>query len=161
MPEALTAISNTSPLLYLHRIGQIQVLRRLYGLVCATTQVVAELAAGGLDVPGIDAVGWLEIRDVRIPETLRLVPDLGAGEASSIALALEIGSSSLLLLDDRLGRRIAGLAGLSITGTAGILVRAKQKGLVPAVRPLLEELLRAGFHLRADHVSDICRLAGE
>ena len=161
MHESLAVISNTSPLFYLHCIDRTQILHQLYGRVHITGQVADELGAGGVDAAKVGWLEWIDIRQVCTPATLNLVPDLGAGEASSIALALELGSSTLLLLDDRLARRIAGLHRLRMTGTAGVLMKAKENGLIPAIRPLLGDLIKAGFHLRTKHMDELCRLVGE
>ena len=161
MPDPRLVISNTSPLFYLHRIHAVDLLRQLYTRVNVTKQVLAELAAGGVSITSLGSSDWLTTCEIQIPDTLKTVPDLGAGEASAIALALESSLSPLLLLDDRLGRRIAALNHLAMTGTAGILLRAKQQGLVPAIKPLLGKLIQSGFYLRPQHIADICSLAGE
>jgi len=161
MPDMPCVVCNTSPLVYLHRIERLELLRSLYGRISVTRQVAAELDAGGMDAPNLQAREWVSFCEARIPEALDLVPDLGAGEASTIALALEIGPSALVILDDRLGRRIAAWRGLRLTGTAGILLRAKERGLIPSVKPLLENLISSGFYLRPRHLADICRLAKE
>jgi predicted nucleic acid-binding protein len=161
MPETRVVISNTTLLLHLDRIGRLELLKTFYGQILVTPAVVAELEAGGAPALNLRQLDWVAIREVRIPEALKLVPDLGAGEASTIALALELPVPSLVLMDDRLGRRIAALHGLKVTGTAGFLIRAKQRGLIPAIKPVLDELIGAGFYLRPRHMDDLCRLAGE
>jgi predicted nucleic acid-binding protein len=161
MPEGRTVVCNTSPLLYLHRIGELCLLRRLYGRVSVTRQVVEELAAGGVEVPEAGDCEWIDVRDVPVPATLSMVPDLGVGEASTLASALDTSAPVLLLLDDRLARRIAALRQIPFSGTAGVLLRAKERGLIGAVKPLLEKLIQGGFYLRRQHMADICILAGE
>jgi len=69
--------------------------------------------------------------------------------------------SALVVLDDKLARRIAETQGFRLTGTAGVLLRAKQKGLVPALRPVIEKLLDLGFRLKPDLVKATLELAGE
>lgn len=66
------------------------------------------------------------------------------GEAETIILAEEI-NANLLIIDDYLAREIANLIGLKITGTLGILIRAKNKGLIQKVKPLIEKLIEAHF----------------
>jgi hypothetical protein len=63
-----------------------------------------------------------------------------------MSLALEV-KAELLIVDDRPARRLALNLGISVAGTAGILLRAKQLGFVPEVRPLLDEIIRRGFRL--------------
>ena len=162
MPENPIVVSNTTPIYYLHAIGRLELLQHLYGRLIVPVHVVAELDAGADEgAPNVRAVSWMDIRPVRVPEALRLVPDLGGGEAGAMALAMELGQDTLVILDDKLGRRIAGLQGIRITGTAGVLLKAKRQGLVPSVGPMLDAMLRAGFHLSQRVVRDTLALAGE
>ena len=86
---------------------------------------------------------------------------LGAGEAEAIALALE-GGAELLLMDERLGREAARRVGVRVVGVAGVLLEAKRKRLIPAIKPYLD-LLRdvTGFRLGDDVYAQILRDAGE
>jgi predicted nucleic acid-binding protein len=163
-PSGRICICNTSPLFYLHQVNRLTLLKDLYGSIVTTPEVQEELAAGadgGEDVPDLQHCDWIEIRSVAIPSYLDLITDLGRGEASVLALGLEHRAKALLVIDDKLGRRIARLRGLSLTGTAGVLLKAKQLGKVGAMRPILDEMIRVGFRLHADVVANILDLAGE
>ncbi len=69
---------------------------------------------------------------------------LGRGEREAIALALE-SKADLVILDDRQGRRVARAKGLAVTGTIGLLIEAREKGLIPSVRRELDRLIEAGI----------------
>jgi predicted nucleic acid-binding protein len=156
-------ISNTSPLLYLHRLHLLDLLYKLYQQITVPQAVIEELRVGasmGEDVPDVVCYSWMQVRTVRVPELIGLLTDLGAGEAEVLALALE-ERGSLVILDDDLARRVGKTQNLQITGTAGILVKAKAKGYVPAVAPLLESLLSLGFWLSNDVKRTILRQAQE
>lgn len=84
---------------------------------------------------------------------------LGAGEAEAIALAHEKGMR--LILDDRKARAIATRLGVPITGTVGLLLKAKTLGVIPLAKPLLETLEASGFHLGPDILAEALRLARE
>ena len=99
-----------------------------------------------IDVPMISDIGWIHIRS---PSAKNFPPspvDLGVGEAQVIALGLEL-EGSLLVLDDRLARRMAQVNGLPVTGTLGILLRAKEAGFLTAIRPTLEQLQKTTMWL--------------
>lgn len=162
MPET-TVIVNTSPLLYLHQVGQLQLLQQVYGKITVPTAVRQELEVGkeqGVDVPEINSIAWIEIRPVTSTVLVPAVIDLGQGEAEVLALGLEI-PDSLLIFDDKLARRIADLYKLKYTGTLGILVKAKQVGYLPAVAPIIAMLQSQGMWLNDKIVNDILRLCGE
>jgi len=162
MPERAT-ISNTSPLLYLHLVGQLDLLRRLYEQVLIPPGVKAELEAGaqrGVNVPQVEALSWLRVTPLISQSLLPLATDLGQGEAEVIGLGLE-RPTSRLLLDDTLARRIARLNHLRYTGTMGVILRAKQRGFLEAVKPVVLALLDAGLWLSDSLVAEVLRRADE
>ena len=147
MPEVV--ISNTSPIFYLHRLRLLDLLQKLYQEIIVPKAVVSELEAGrrqGEDVPAIDSYEWIKIRAIRSPQILGLSTDFGPGETEVLALALE-ESDSLVIIDEKLARKIARLRGLRVTGTAGVLLKAKQEGHILAVKPFLDRLQEIHFHL--------------
>jgi predicted nucleic acid-binding protein len=161
MPEHV--ISNTSPLFYLHRLRYLDLLRELYQRIIVPDAVVDELKAGreqGEDVPDVAAYAWIDVRSVRVPAVVTLITDLGAGEAQALALGLE-EPGSLVLLDDRLARTVARMRNIRITGTAGVLLKAKQEGYIPALAPLLNRLLQLDFWLSDAVKASILKLAQE
>ena len=161
MPEPV--ISNTSPLFYLHRLQVLDLLQKLYQRILVPEAVVEELKMGrsqGEDVPDVTAYDWIEVRPVRTPEVIQLIPDLGAGEAQVLTLALEI-PGSLVILDDRLAREFAKSQQIRHTGTAGVLLKAKQEGHLSAVGPLLQQLIQLDFRLSDAVISAILKLAQE
>ncbi|HEX4961933.1 MAG TPA: DUF3368 domain-containing protein [Thermoanaerobaculia bacterium] len=162
MPDRLV-FSNTSPLLYLHQVGHLDLLWRLYGRIQIPLAVKNELLAGaelGISVPDTSILEWLEVRPLHDTTLLPVVIDLGSGEAEAIALAVA-NPGSLLILDDGLGRRIAHLNSVTFTGTLGVLVKAKQEGLLPSVSPVIEELRKTTMHLTQSLIEMVLREVGE
>jgi len=154
---------NTSPLLYLHQVRQLEILPKLYGTVIAPSAVEQELAVGraiDIAVPDLNRLDWLQIRAVDSASTVPNVIDLGRGEAEAITLALE-SPNSLLILDDQLGRRIAALYQLRYTGTLGVLIKAKQAGYLAAIAPVIADLQAQGMWLTASVIQTTLRLAEE
>lgn len=161
MPE-MTAV-NTSPLFYLHRLGLLKILHELYGNITVPEAVARELEKGhiqGENVPQLPDYPWIEIMSVSTPEYLNLIVDLGPGESEVLAIAT-YHPSALVILDDKLARRIAEMQGFRLTGTAGVLLRAKERGLIAELKPVVEKLLSLDFHLRPELVQAISELAGE
>jgi len=161
MPEI--TIVDTSSLFYLYRVGLFELFNQLYGHITVPDAVINELNEGqiqGEDVPQLERYSWVEIRSVSMPRYLKLIADLGPGESEVLALATN-HPSALVVLDDKLARRIADMQGFRLTGTAGVLLRAKRKGLVPALKPVIEKLLDLDFRLKPELAKEILALAGE
>lgn len=126
-------VTNTSPLLYLHQLGLLELLPRLYQRIVVPTAVVSELAEGGrtgYDVPAPATLSWVVVETVPGAAILPMVTALGDGERAAIALAAA-RTSDLLILDDALARRHAHLLGLPVTGTLGVLLRARPRASFP------------------------------
>lgn len=113
--------------------------------------------AGAKDLANAD---WLKVGEVRDRSNLEsLLSSLDAGEAEVLVLARELDATAAI--DEKRGRRLASEMGVAQTGTVGILLAAKQAGLVPLVRPLLDQLIASGVGLSSRLVDEACRVAGE
>ncbi len=157
------AISNTSPLLYLYRIGGLAWLARLFAEVWVPDAVIVEIEAGrqrGYDVPVIEQCPWIKrVNPRHVPEEW-LALDLGPGELAVLTLAFE-HREQVVLLDDLLARRIAQAAGLQVWGTLRVLLESKKRGIIPKVAPHVDKLVQAGMWVSEDLRHRILRLAGE
>jgi len=163
-------ISDSSPLICLAAIRQFSLLRLLYSHVLLPEAVWQEItrapvvsAAASLQA-ATDArdAGWLQVaRAANRPLVTQIETMLDPGEAEAIALAVE-RPASLLLIDERDGRQVARTLGIPLTGTLGILLRAKTLGHVPAIKPLLTELVEQHhFRLHPSLVQRVLAEAGE
>lgn len=157
------AISNTSPLLYLYRIGGTDWLPALFGEVWIPPSVVAELKEGqkkGYNVPNPSQYTWLHIKTPQATPSEWFALDLGAGELAALALALE-NPEHVILLDDQLARHTAQAAGLTVWGTLRVLLEAKILGLVDRIEPFVDRLGENGMWLSAEVRQRILGLAQE
>jgi len=142
----LAVVSDSSPLIYLTRLGQLRLLHQLHGSVMIPQAVWQEVTVGGQGLPESVQVlraiteGWIAVRSPSTPLTLQdaRAAALGRGELEAIALARELGA--LLVTDDQDGKALAESLGLPVTGTLGVLIKAKRAGHVPQLRPLVEQL---------------------
>lgn len=160
MPEV---ICDVSPIQYLHQAGLLDLLRLRYGTITIPTAVAAELREGelrGVDLPAFETLEWMRIRQPTGRLLLPIVADLGAGEREVLALGTE-NPESLVILDDGLARQYARLLNLKLTGTLGVLLKAKETGLLPSVAPVLERLEALRFRMDAETRQAVLRLAGE
>jgi predicted nucleic acid-binding protein len=148
---------------YLHQLGSLHLLPALVKTIIIPPAVKQELDAGrrlGLNLPDIESLSWVVVRLPSSSIALALVTDLGAGEREVLALALEI-PDAVCVLDDALARLVARTAQLRFTGTLGILIDAKRAGLIPAVRPCIDQLENLGFRVAAHTRAAVLELAGE
>jgi predicted nucleic acid-binding protein len=123
------------------------------------------LGKTGPETPLI-AAALKESIQVRAPSVLDAAAEtvlrhLDEGEKQAIALARSFPGPVLLLLDDRAGRTAAHKLGQPFTGLAGLLVLAKQQGLVTAVVPLMGSLRSLGYWVSDEVVTVVKNLAGE
>lgn len=135
-------VVNTGPLLALHACNRLELLRSLHSRVVIPSEVILELERGSIGTPLQSAASrpaWFEEIPLRDPIPPLLTAQLDGGEASVIALALELGIRRVLM-DDRRGRLVARVMGLQVTGTIGVLLRAKRAGLIPTIRPCLDSM---------------------
>lgn len=142
----MIVISDTSAITNLAAIGHLQLLPQLYNQVTIPEAVYRELVDIDPPVPGtleVQMSCWLEVRQVanrKVVERLQNEVRLDPGESEAIALALDL-RAELLLIDERRGRAEANRLGLRITGLLGILIEAKQRNLIVAVKPLMDALI--------------------
>lgn len=144
-------VSDTSALSNLALVEHLWLLEAIYQNVIIPDVVASELAAASNPaIPAILQLNWVQTKSVTQPQLanqLQKERGLDAGEANAIALALEIQADDLLI-DERLGRREAIRLGLSIIGILGVLLIAKQRNLIPQVKPVMDALVnKAGFRI--------------
>lgn len=157
------AISNTSPLLYLHRISALEWLPRLFAALWVPDAVVSELGEGqrrGYDVPVPSNYAWIHVVNPHCVPSEWLTRDLGPGELAAMALALE-NPDRVVLLDDRLARQVMQAAGIETWGTLRVLLEAKEQGLTDRVAPWLDRLRDTGMWMSDEVQRRILFLAGE
>jgi predicted nucleic acid-binding protein len=160
----MIVVSNTSPISNLAAIGQLELLEQLYGNIIIPPAVYQELINSGDTDPAtlaVQTLDWIQtqpISDRVLLETLQT--NLDPGEAEAITLAVEINAERLII-DERRGRNEAMRLGLQVTGLLGIVLAAKQQGLIPLVQPILDDLRANSFWIRDALYAEVLRLAGE
>ena len=148
-------ISNSSPLIALEQLDLLALLEQIFGHVLVPPAVVREVA------PTVTLPKWITeqaLSQVIGPQILS--GSLGAGESEALSLALEL-KASLLILDERPARRLAGALGISVIGTLGLLLKAKSLGLIYELKPQLEALLKCEFRVSPLLYDQVLKSAGE
>jgi predicted nucleic acid-binding protein len=161
MPVGNEAIAvNTGPLVALAACGSLELLSTLHTHVLVPRAVADEYGRGGAGSLAAPLPGAFEVCELSSGIPLVLTTHLDVGEASAIALALE-RRLGLVVIDERRGRLIAREAGLRVTGSLGVLLRAKRESLIPDVRSRIRQMIEHGIWMADALVSAVLREAGE
>ena len=134
----LRVVSNTTPILSLIKIDKLELLPALYNQVTVPEAVYREIMAGHdkeyfADMRNFD---WITVETIRSVALRQALSDLDDGEAETIVIAQE-QSADLVIIDEKNGHRAAERLGLTITGTIGVLLTAKERGFITKIAPLL------------------------
>jgi len=159
-------VSNTGPIIGLAKIGKVGLLKSLAKEVLIPPFVQKELFGKiGTETVQIERAFDDFIRvmptDESMPSTARTLAELDEGERQAVGLAFALGKDVLLLMDDYAGRQAARRLQINVTGLVGLLLLAKEKGLVENVGLLIDELRKAGYWLSDEIIEIAKKLAGE
>jgi predicted nucleic acid-binding protein len=143
-------VSDTTAITHLAKIGALNLLQKLYGEILIPEAVSSELAQVKLIQPGALQVlnsNWIQIVEIKNKTIVnKLTKHLDLGESEAIALSIEL-NADILIIDEVAGRAVAKKLVHSIIGMVGVLIEAKNKGYVPAIKPYLEKLRNTGFRM--------------
>jgi len=135
-------ISDTTCLIGLSNIGQLNILQEMYGSIVITPEVAEEY--------GVSLPEWINVQVVSDTQKIKAFHKfIGLGESSAIALAMET-RNSLLIVDDRRARQFALSMGLEITGTLGLLIQAYEKNIIQDIDSVVARLREVDFRLPAN-----------
>lgn len=154
--QAKAVVTNTTPLIALAAAtGNLEILRAVYARVVVPYEVAQEIKAGGKEAFGLDVfqqASWLEINQepVVLPPYLQNTLDLG--EASVIQAALQQGIQRVCI-DETIGRRVARLSNLSVTGSIGVLLKAKSMGYPISMSDAISRMRERGIWLSNDVIN--------
>jgi predicted nucleic acid-binding protein len=157
----MLVVADTSALVALAACDALSLLDQLFQDVRVPTAVLRECTVPGK--PEAERLqGYLRGRvvEVVLKEFVIAVAGLGEGELEAMALYKRL-HADFLLVDDHRARKVARLNGIEVVGSLGILLRAKESGLVPKIRPLLAAIQAAGVHYSEHLVDEALRLADE
>lgn len=158
----LKVVSNTTPIISLLKISQLDILKKLYGKIFIPEAVHAEIDAGKSKkyYKDLSIINWINIVQIQDNLAIKYFMDMDSGEAEAIVLATEIGAD-LIILDEKIGRFHAKHADLKVTGTLGVLIKAKQQGLISELKPLLFELVEKDVWINEKLIKAVLKLVGE
>ena len=162
MPKAIV---NSTPIILLAGINRLDLLFKLYEKIVIPEAVYEEVTAKYDSASRVvsDHPNWLTVEKApELPQQYRrlISAKLHAGEIEVMSLALS-SDADVAVLDDNAARKTAKFFGLPVTGTLGLLMRAKDRGFVPEVRPLVDDLRASGFRINDEVVAAVLAIVHE
>lgn len=148
----MKVVTNSTPLIELSKINRLELLQEVYNSIYIPEEVYTEVVVNGIGKPGaveVEAAGWIFCQSVTSKDHVFILHNqtsIDLGECGAIVLAQEIGADRIII-DDRVARQVAIAKGLSIIGTVGVLRVAKAKRIIPAVKPILDDLRSNGTRI--------------
>lgn len=157
----MIVFSNTTPFISLASIGQLSLLPKLFGKIHVAESVIDECIEGGrILVPNLRSLDWVIPVVDEATSTLPILFELDRGEKQTIALARKHGAARVII-DERLGRRVAEYLGLNVTGTLGVLAKAKTTKLIPSFHEAAQSMRQQGIYYNADLITRLAQHLGE
>ena len=151
-----TVVSDSGPFIHLATISQFALLPRYFQSVVTIQEVYDEVVTQGRELPGSQELaaacetGFVRLIEIDHPQLVAELRQSAPPKLSDIdvtVLALAIEQQLPLLSDDEPLRTFAKMRVRIVSGTIGILIQARLDGVIPALKPILDQLIAAGFHL--------------
>ncbi len=142
------AVINASPLIFFSRSRHLDLLKVFAEEAWVPQPVVEEILQRGaqdITAKAIEEEAWLITKAAPSIPTAILEWRLGTAESATLALAAQHGIEAII--DDLAGRKCAASLNIPVRGTLGIVLAAKQRGVIPRARPVIEDMMRVGLYL--------------
>ena len=151
-------VVNTTPLIALSHVGHLDILRKLYGEIVIPEAVYRELSVkeNSICKKSVDAsLEWIRVMKIENQMAKAMYKtQLHDGEVEVMILAKEIGAD-VVIIDDVNAKKHAKYLQLPVTGTLGVLIKAKQLGYISELKPILNRLVECGIYI-SEKLIDLC-----
>ena len=148
----MKVVTNSTPLIALSKINRLELLQEIYRSIYIPEEVYTEVVVNGVGKPGAAEVAladWIICQPVTDRNQILILHHrtlIDLGECGAIVLAQEI-EAERIIIDDRVARQVAIAKGLSVVGTVGVIRVAKARQIIPAVKPILDDLRSNGTRI--------------
>jgi predicted nucleic acid-binding protein len=157
-------VVNTTPLIALSHIGQLDILKKMYGEILIPNAVYNELSAKPDSICKIEvdnSKDWIRVEEIKNQMAKSMYKtQLHEGEVEVMILAQEV-NADLVIIDDANAKKHAKYLKLPVTGTLGVLIKAKQSGYVDKLKPMLQMMIENGIYISQDLVKLCLKQVGE
>lgn len=157
----MIVLSNTTPFIALSSIDKLELLQKLFGQIHVVTEVIEECAVGGMiSVPDLRTIPWVVEIHPSQAITISILLELDKGEKYTLQMAKEL-KADRVIIDEKIGRDVAEYLGLEVTGTLGILLKAKQKGWIESFTKSANAMSDQGIHYNKALIKKLAKGVGE
>ena len=156
-------VVNSTPLIILGNIDGLKILQELYGEIIIPRAVFEEVTSkdDNAKLNLSQNLSWIKVLEVQDKSNRKMYQaKLHDGEVEVMMLANEI-SADLLIIDDNAAKKTAKFLGFTVTGTLGVILKAKSEGIIPQVKPIVDEMLRQGFYISPKIIETVLKTANE
>ena len=157
-------IVNSTPLIALCHVNQLNILNELYGEVIIPRAVYDEISVKKDSVCKKivdESLEWIHIQKIQnVMAKAMFKSQLHDGEVEVMILAKE-QNADVVIIDDQNAKKYAKYLELPVTGTLGILIKAKQVGYIPELKPLLDVMVQNGIYIKNSLIEHCLELVGE
>jgi predicted nucleic acid-binding protein len=162
----MIVISNTTPIITLIKVEKLEILKELFGEVYISNGVFKELISNEIFrdeariIKTSDFIKTINVKNEFAVKLLQKTAGLDLGESESIVLSNEL-KGDVLIIDEKRGRSVAKSMDLNISGTLGLLLKAKDMGIIDKVRPFLDKIIDANIRISMDLYEEIIKRSRE
>jgi predicted nucleic acid-binding protein len=157
----MIVFSNTTPIIALSSIGQLELLPTLFGQIHVVLEVIEECECGGtIAVPNLRQLAWLKPVPSTPVQHPSILLELDKGEKHTLDMAAKY-KADWVLIDEKIGRNVAEYIGLHITRTLGVLLKAKQQGLIPSFLQCVHTMQAQGIFYHPALMAKLAKGIGE
>jgi hypothetical protein len=157
----MIVFSNTTPIIALSSIGQLEMLSQLFGKIYLVLEVIDECEVGGsIAVPNLKQLNWVKPVQSTPIEHSSILLELDKGEKHTLDMAKKY-QADWVLIDEKIGRNMGEYLGLRITGTLGVLLKAKHQGFIPSFLGSVHAMQSQGIFYHSALVTRLAKEIGE
>lgn len=157
----MKVFSNTTPFIALASIGRLELLPNLFGQIQVVEDVIGECAAGGLIVvPPLRELNWIVPIVAPVQSAPHVLLELDRGEKATLQAALA-ERADLVLMDEKIGRNMAEYLGLKVSGTLGVLLKARKAGMISSFRGAAQLMREQGIFYNSALIDRMAATVGE
>jgi len=152
---------DTTPIIALCSIQRLDLLQHVFAKIHVVTEVIEECLAGGpIVVPDLRRLNWIEVVESTAVVHPSVLLELDKGEKYTIDMARKL-NADWVVLDEKIGRNMAEYLGLKVTGTLGVLLKARQQGLIPSFLESVTAMQAQGIYYQPSLVRKLATIIGE